>query len=62
MLDVKRTPVYNETGALSHIEHAMSADVLGAAESFREHLPTKALSDQFPEELYLSKLIKALEG
>ena len=44
-----------------HEKHTMSAYVLGAAESFREHLPTKTLSDPFPEGLYLSKLIKAPE-
>ena len=48
MLGVKRTSVYDEKGALSHIEHTLSACVLGAAEPFREHLPTKALSDPFP--------------
>ena len=61
MLGVKRTSVYDEKGALSHIEHTMSAYVPGAAESFREHLPTKALSDPFPEGLYHSKLVKAQE-
>ena len=61
MLDVKRTSVYDEKGALSHIEHKISKYVLGAAESIREHLPTKTLSDPFPEGLYLSKLINAPE-
>ena len=55
---VKRTSIYDEKGALSHIEHTMSAYVLGAAKSFCEHLPTKTLSDPFPEGQYLSKLIK----
>ena len=61
MLGVKRTSTYAEKGALSHIEHTMSAYVLGTAEPFREHLPTKTLSDSFPEGLQLSKLIKAPE-
>ena len=58
MLGVKRTSVYGEKGALSHIEHTMSTYVLGAAESFREHLSTKTLSGPFPEGLCLSKLSK----
>jgi hypothetical protein len=61
MLGVKRTSVYDKQGALAYIEHTMTAYVLGAAESFREHLPTKTLNDPFPEGLYLSKLVKAPE-
>ena len=61
MLGMIRTSIYDEKGALTHIEHTMSAYVLEAAESFREHLPTKTLSDPFLDGLYLSKLVKALE-
>ena len=45
MLGVKTTSIYGERGVLTHIEHTMSVYVLGAAESFREHLPTRTLSD-----------------
>ena len=41
MLGIKRTSVHDEHGVLKYIEHTMTAYVLGAAESFREHLPTK---------------------